>query len=366
VTGVLVVADAPGHILDRLSQAWIAHTSSGRAHELVYSQSTHPYQLRRRGERAGLIFWVDPLAFAPHPRAARTPQCVMVHHLTDAEIAPFGERLPFADAVATSSVRWQRRLAERFGIEATLVPYVIDTRVFHPADGNTARRGLGIGDDAYLIGFSAKALADAFGRKGIDLFVETIGAAAAEWRDLAVLLIGSGWEALGKQIESMGVRVVRREPRRTEDTAPLYPAMDVFLCTSREEGGPCTIMEAMACDVPAITTDVGHVPEVVEDGVNGFVVRERSAREFVERIRSLRGDAALRARIARAGRDFIVARRDERTVVPSIPFEAMYRRAEERFRNRGSIDGAARGASLLYLAGRFAVRRLSDSIRRSA
>jgi len=355
---VLVVADAAGHILDRLSQAWIEHGASRRAHELVYSGSMHPYELRRRGERAGLIFWVDPLSFLKHPRAVGVPQCVMVHHMTEMEVALYAERLPFADAVATSSVRWQRQLSELFGIEATLVPYVIDTRVFHPRDRSASRRDLGIADDAYVIGFSAKALADAFGRKGIDLFVETVAAAAAEWRDLVILLIGSGWEALSVTLESNGVRVVRREPRRTEDTAPLYPAMDVFLCTSKEEGGPCTIMEAMASDVPVITTDVGHVPEVVEDGVNGFVVRERSAHAFVERIRLLRGDDALRARVARAGRELIAAKRDERVVSPTIPFESMYRRAEERFRQRGGLDGARRKASLLYLAGRFAVRSI--------
>src|SRR5262249_22488738 len=154
----------------------------------------------------------------------------------------------------------------------------------------------------------------------------------------------SGWDALAATLSKTGAQIVRHEPRRTEDTAPLYRAMDVFLCTSKEEGGPCTILEAMASDVAVITTDVGHVPEVIEDGVSGFVVRERDASAFIERIRLLRADDALRARMVRPAREFIVAHRDERAVVPSIPFEEMYREAETRFAARGGMEGAARGA----------------------
>jgi glycosyltransferase involved in cell wall biosynthesis len=354
---VLYIADAETQILGRLSRAWMKYSSSRRPHEVIYTSKSHAFEVRRRGEEAGLIFWVDPLAFAAFPRAVRVPQSVMVHHLTEPEVDLFLGPMRAADALATSSVRWQRRLERLVGITPTLVPYVLDTDLFRPADRLAARRRIGIRDDAYVIGFSAKALADAFGRKGIDLFVDVAAAAAKEWSDITVLLIGSGWESLATIIEATGARVVHVAPTRTEDTAELYPAMDVFLCTSKEEGGPCTIMEAMGAEVPVITTDVGHVPEVVSDGETGFVMQQRDVGEFVGRIRCLRADADLRARMTRAAREFIVAHRDERNVVPAIPFDAMYREAEERFRARGSGERAARAAGLAYLGARYAARR---------
>ena len=353
----LVVADAAGHILERLGRAWIDNGSSSRRQELVCSEHVHPYAIRRRGEAAGMIFWVDPLNFVRFPRAVRAPQCVMVHHITDPELPAFLAALPAADAVATSSVRWQQRLRELAGCEATLVPYVIDTRQFVPRDRAAARREIGIPDEAYVLGFSAKARADAFGRKGIDLFLETVSAAAARWRDIATLLIGAGWDALAGTLEDRGVRVFRREPARTEDTAVLYPAMDVFLCTSKEEGGPCTILEAMACEVPVITTDVGHVPEVVDDGANGFVVREREAAAWIAAIALLRDDGGRAGRIAVAGRDFVRARRDQRILSPQIPFDSMYAAADRRFRSRTRAEIASRFFSHAYLGGRYAVNR---------
>jgi len=361
---VLVVADARGYILERLSLAWIGHGSSAREQRLVCAADMHPYTIRRSAEGLGTIFWVDPLSFVQYPRAVRAAQAVMVHHMTEPEIAPFLAALPYADAVATSSVRWQRKLASMANVNATLVPYVIDTTLFLPADRAAARRALGLDPDAYVIGFSARAQANAFGRKGIDLFLDTVRAAAERWPGIAVLLIGAGWDTAARSLEESGVAVVWRTPARTEETAALYPAMDVFLCTSREEGGPCTILEAMACEVPVITTDVGHVPEVVTDGETGFIARERTPAAYLEPMDALRRDAAVRQRIARAGRDFVRARRDQRVVSPAIPFDAMYAEAERRYALRPGRERTARVVPLGYLAARYAASRVLQ--RRSA
>ncbi len=51
-----------------------------------------------------------------------------------------------------------------------------------------------------------------------------------------------------------------------------YNSLDLYICASRSEGTPRPLLESAACGVPAITTDVGIVPELVVDGVNGFIV----------------------------------------------------------------------------------------------
>ena len=47
-----------------------------------------------------------------------------------------------------------------------------------------------------------------------------------------------------------------------EDMPEYYNGIDIYVCTSRTEGTPNTVLEAMACGVPVISTDVGIVPEV--------------------------------------------------------------------------------------------------------
>jgi len=359
---VLLVADGPGQILDRLAGAW-REQWTGRPHDIVYASQQHAWALRRAADRASLVHWADPLAFRFAPESTLVPQVVMAHHLTPAEVEPMLAALPAADAITTSSRRWQKKLGELTGRDIWLVPYTLDTSHFvRRADASEIRRGYGISESEFVIGFSARANANAFGRKGIDLLLATVTEARQVWSDLTLMLIGDGWETLARQIEQTGVRSLHLVPETTEHTAVMYPAMDVFFCTSREEGGPCTILEAMACGVPVVTTDVGHVPEVVTDGVTGFIAREQSAKEYIDAVRLLRQDAELYARMTGKARTFVEAERDHARVLPRIDYRAIYREAESTFARRPHVR-ARRATQRALLAGRYAARTLRDRIR---
>src|SRR6185369_16601558 len=51
----------------------------------------------------------------------------------------------------------------------------------------------------------------------------------------------------------------------------LYHALDLYLVTSRQEGGPKAVLESMACGVPLVTTRVGQAMDLVRHGVNGWL-----------------------------------------------------------------------------------------------
>jgi len=51
-----------------------------------------------------------------------------------------------------------------------------------------------------------------------------------------------------------------------------YNSLDLYICASRTEGTPRPVIEAAACGVPSITTDVGIVPELIDNNINGFIV----------------------------------------------------------------------------------------------
>ena len=86
------------------------------------------------------------------------------------------------------------------------------------------------------------------------------------------------------------------------DASALLAGFDVFVLTSRSEGLPNTVMEAMAAGLPCVCTDVGGCRELVQHGVTGYLVSPGDARALSARILELAGDRRTRARFGEAGR----------------------------------------------------------------
>jgi glycosyltransferase involved in cell wall biosynthesis len=68
----------------------------------------------------------------------------------------------------------------------------------------------------------------------------------------------------------------------------LYHNVSVYMCASLNEGTPNPALEALSCGLPVITTRVGNMPELIKDGVNGYIV-ERNARSMADALIALRG-----------------------------------------------------------------------------
>ena len=77
---------------------------------------------------------------------------------------------------------------------------------------------------------------------------------------------------------------------------------DVLLHASLSEGLPNVVLEAMACALPVVATDVGGTREAVRDGVEGYLVPPRDPKAAAAALRALWGDLELRERMGAAGR----------------------------------------------------------------
>jgi glycosyltransferase involved in cell wall biosynthesis len=82
--------------------------------------------------------------------------------------------------------------------------------------------------------------------------------------------------------------------------------------TSRQEGGPKAVLEAMASGTPLVTTRVGQAAELVADGENGLLADVDDVDALVDAVERVHADSALRARLRTAGRAQAEAHAEER------------------------------------------------------
>jgi glycosyltransferase involved in cell wall biosynthesis len=200
-----------------------------------------------------------------------------------------------------------------------IVPYYppVDTELFKPSTPlrRATRADIGVSDAVPLVGM----VANVNPQKGVEYFVR----AAARIRDaipeVRFLLVGSNYETqkayaalIQAEIDACGLGDALVRTGGRSDTERLYPAMDVELLTSvpDSEGAPTTVIEAMACGVPVVATDVGSVRELIDDGSTGFVVPSLDVTEIARRCIELLRAPNLRLRLGLAGRERALANFD--------------------------------------------------------
>jgi glycosyltransferase involved in cell wall biosynthesis len=90
-----------------------------------------------------------------------------------------------------------------------------------------------------------------------------------------------------------------------EEAIPTIKGFDLATCVSNDEGIPNSLLEAMACEKPVISTDVGAVSEFLVNGVNGLLIPPRDLDALCDAIEKLMNDPFLSYQLARAGRKTI-------------------------------------------------------------
>ena len=88
------------------------------------------------------------------------------------------------------------------------------------------------------------------------------------------------------------------------ERVPQYmAASDVFVLPSLSEGFPNVILEAMASELPIVTTNVRGLPEIIKDGENGFLVEPRSPEQIAQKVLLLFEDNELRETTSRHNKE---------------------------------------------------------------
>jgi L-malate glycosyltransferase len=108
-----------------------------------------------------------------------------------------------------------------------------------------------------------------------------------------------------------------------QDLVPWLSVADLFLLPSAQESFGLAALEAMACEVPVVASRVGGLPEIIENGVTGFVCPPDAVQMMADRGRAVLSDPGLRESIAAAAADMVRTRYCTELIVPL--YEEQYR-----------------------------------------
>ena len=181
----------------------------------------------------------------------------------------------------------------RFGMQAAIVPNIIDLARFHPRGGKLAQ-------SAHLV--VARNLEPLYDNTTA---IRAFQAVQAQWPQARLTIAGSGPQeaALHQLVADLGLQAsVRFTGRLGRDAmAALYREADIMLNPSLADNMPNSVLESMASGVPVVSTDVGGVPYMVQDGVTALLVPPAKPEAMAAACLRLLGDAELWARLQQAG-----------------------------------------------------------------
>ncbi|MEI8134462.1 MAG: N-acetyl-alpha-D-glucosaminyl L-malate synthase BshA [bacterium] len=229
-----------------------------------------------------------------------------------------------SDVVTSVSEYLKRETIENYGVEKDIlaIPNFVDTEVFHPVDAKNLRRLMAPNDEKILIHVSnfraVKRVGDAI--KAFKMVLDS-GVKAK------FLLVGDGpdrteCEALAR---TLGIWQHTRFLGKQAELATILSASDVFIIPSGNESFGLSALEAMACGVPVVSSDIGGLPEVNVDNETGFIVKMGDVETLAQKILSLFTDSVLHKRMSNAALNHAVSNFTKEQIVPI--YEAAYEQA---------------------------------------
>lgn len=220
-----------------------------------------------------------------------------------------GKMNAFAKLHTASRIMEERLLA--WGVPAeklVCIPLGVDLERFAPATNDERRKRrveLGVPEDAFCIGsFHKDGQGMAEGNtpkliKGPDILVETLNRLSKR-NNIFVLLSAPARGYVKKGLDAAGVRYTHIVEEDYHRIPRLYDALDAYLLTSREEGGPKGVLEALASGIPFVGTKVGLVPDVVSSE-NGILVESEDIDGLTSAVELVIGSPDLRKRFVKSG-----------------------------------------------------------------
>ena len=138
-------------------------------------------------------------------------------------------------------------------------------------------------------------------------FIKVASEISRKFQSIKFLIAGKGplERELKKIAELSGLKKKIVFVGFIKEIEKVYSAIDIFVLTSFWEGCPLSILEAMSFGIPVVSFSVGDVPYIIQNGKDGFVVKDRDFTELIEKIKLLLKNETLRDKIGKNAKEKI-------------------------------------------------------------
>ncbi|MFC1709621.1 glycosyltransferase family 4 protein [Candidatus Omnitrophota bacterium] len=220
--------------------------------------------------------------------------------------------------IAVTRYDISKGLDNGIGVESkySLIRYGIEKERFGASNNGSFRKKVGIENGCFVVGMIACFKPQ---KSPLD-FVSSAAEVARRIPGVKFVMVGDGRLRgdILKSIEKFDLRERFMLLGWQRNIPEIMSVFDVLVSTSLWEGLPIVYLEAMASRKPIIATDIGGNSEVVQDGVNGFLVGPKDPYALIDRIVALSKDRSLTKRMGDEGRGALSAEYELRSMVGSI------------------------------------------------
>jgi glycosyltransferase involved in cell wall biosynthesis len=241
-------------------------------------------------------------------RIARVPVIVAHEHTWSFQGDPKRRLLDrhvigrLATVVVTVSEQDRRRMISIEKLPPEKVVHVPNAVVLPPTRAeNRIREELGIPSPSPVV-VSVSVLRP---QKALDVLINAAARVHDAVPEARFLIVGEGpeRETLNRLVRELGLEEAVILTGHRTDVGDVLAASDVVASSSAYEGSPLALIESLGAGKPVVATRVGGVPEIVRDGIEGFLVSPGRPEALAEKLVALLRDPELRARMGAAGRD---------------------------------------------------------------
>jgi N-acetyl-alpha-D-glucosaminyl L-malate synthase BshA len=210
-------------------------------------------------------------------------------------------------------------------VDVEVIPNFIDTERFHRLDKEHFRQALCPNDEKVLVHVSNFRPV-----KNATQVVDVLHRLRERGFEVKLLMVGDGPDRVPaeRKARDLGVYDDVRFLGKQDPVEEILSIADVFLIPSGSETFGLAALEAMACNVPVVASDIGGLPELVVDGETGYLCPLDDVDAFTDRTAAILSDEDLHAEMAEAARDRAKNTFDVEHIIPH--YEDYYRQVMER------------------------------------
>jgi len=261
------------------------------------------------------------------PALLKRKPLIVTYHRGDALDEPLRNKVYFwlqrftvfrADFLIAVSNDIREALVKSLGADPrkiSIIPCGVDTELFHPLDKARKQKELGIPENSKVVLF----IGELTKRKGVDLLLKC----AERIREAHFIFIGEG------EVKANYENCYFVGPKPNHVLPKWINIADIFALPSRSEGTPVVVLEALSCGIPVVASKVGGIPDLIHDGVTGYLVEPEDVDMFEKRLRELLENPEKRRQMGLLGRKHMIENYDSRRIAERI--KQVYERVLDKY-----------------------------------